>query len=203
MTGGVTAKSAIASSAMHVADAIGARRTHKNFTERPVTRAEIEAMLDAAVLAPNHKLTEPWRFAVLGPHAKQQLGSIRARVKCGVPADGEVDAHADRRASIVQRTSGLPAIIAVVMHQAVDATRREEDYAATFMAIQNMLLTATSLGLGTKVSTGKVLEDDELQALLRLRDDERCVALIHVGEPAEQRVMQPRVPAADRTVWLD
>jgi nitroreductase len=188
---------------MSVRDAIAARRTHKEFTARAIGRAALEALLDAAVLAPNHRMTEPWRFVVLGPAAKQALGAIRARVKCGPIAAGDDDALAARRATIARRTAAIPAIVAVVMKQHAEPAIREEDYAATFMGVQNMLLTAAALGLGTKVSTGAVLEDRELRALLRLGPDERCVALVHVGEPAEERPAKPRAPAAERTTWLD
>jgi nitroreductase len=188
---------------MTVADAIRLRRTHKDFTERAVERSELEAMLDAAVLAPNHRLTEPWRFIVLGPDAGQAVAGIRARVKCGPAVPDEDEEVAARRARIVHRSLAIPAMIAVAMHEDDDATRRDEDYAATFMGIQNMLLVATSLGLGTKISTGPVLEDAELRALLRAGDRERVVALIHVGEPVGQRAQTLRTAAREKTLWLD
>src|SRR5262245_6776628 len=59
---------------MHVTDAIRERRSIKRFADRPVTRQEIEALLDAAALAPNHRLTQPWRFYVLGPAARYAYG---------------------------------------------------------------------------------------------------------------------------------
>ena len=59
---------------MNVTDAIAQRRSIKKFEDRPLTREEIEPLLDAAVLAPNHKLTQPWRFYVLGPEARRRYG---------------------------------------------------------------------------------------------------------------------------------
>jgi len=61
---------------MHVADAISTRRSIKRFTSRPVTREQIETMLGAAVTAPNHRLTQPWRFYVLGPDARYAYGLV-------------------------------------------------------------------------------------------------------------------------------
>jgi nitroreductase len=190
-------------SSIDVLDAIQRRRTHKEFTDAPVTREQVELLLDAAVLAPNHKLTEPWRFLVLGANAKRRLGATRASVKCGPEANGEEPKVAERRAAIIARTAAIPAILAVVMREDHDAERREEDYAATFMAVQNMLLAGEGLGLGTKVATGAVLRESALREMLGLRDSERCVAIVHVGRPAEQRPMKPRTPAAQRTTWLD
>ena len=59
---------------MSATDAIRSRRSIKRFTERPVTREEIETLLAAATLAPNHRLTNPWRFYVLGPDARHAYG---------------------------------------------------------------------------------------------------------------------------------
>ena len=59
---------------MNVSEAIAQRRSIKKFQDRPVTREEIEALLDAAVLAPNHHMTQPWRFYVLGPNARRAYG---------------------------------------------------------------------------------------------------------------------------------
>jgi nitroreductase len=59
---------------MSLLDLLRRRRSIKKFTSRPITRVEIEALLDAAVLVPNHRLTEPWRFSVLGPDAREAYG---------------------------------------------------------------------------------------------------------------------------------
>jgi nitroreductase len=189
---------------MSALEAITQRRTHKHYTARPVERAEIEAMLDAAVLAPNHKMTEPWRFVVLGDEAKRAYGGIRARAKVGVAEDGDAgDKGAAKRAKIVEECMEVPTYIALLMYQDEDAFRREEDHAAVWMAAQNMLLAATSLGLGTKIATGRVFEGEELRALVGAKKRERVLGMIHVGQPAEARKAKERTPAAKLTTWLD
>jgi nitroreductase len=188
-----------------VLDAIRSRRTHKHFTGREVPRAEIETLLCAAVLAPNHRMTEPWRFAVLGPESKRLYAGIRARVKLG-PYDPDTDdagRYAGKRAKAVEQTLEVPAYIAVLMREDPDDFRRGEDHAAVWMGVQNMLLAATALGLATKVATGRVFADDELRALVRAAPDERVLGMVHVGEPAGEREMQPRTPVALKTIWLD
>ena len=65
---------------MHVTDAISNRRSIKRFTDRAVTRDEIASILSAATLAPNHRLTQPWRFYVLGPDARYAYEIGRAHV---------------------------------------------------------------------------------------------------------------------------
>ena len=59
---------------MRTTDAISNRRSIKRFTDRPVQREEIETLLAIATLAPNHRLTQPWRFYVLGPEARHEYG---------------------------------------------------------------------------------------------------------------------------------
>ncbi len=60
---------------MTILQAIASRRSVKQFADRPIAREEIEQMLDAAVQAPNHRMTEPWRFYVLGPEARRGYGA--------------------------------------------------------------------------------------------------------------------------------
>ena len=62
---------------MDAYDAIARRTSTRAFQDRPVPRAAIERLLDAAVRAPNHKLTEPWRFAVLTGASRDRYAEIR------------------------------------------------------------------------------------------------------------------------------
>lgn len=179
--------------------AIQTRRSHKHFRKRPVPRRALEVMLEAAVLAPNHKMTEPWGFVVLGERARRRYGAIRAAVKVG----DDVDGRAEKRARIIDEVVAIPAIIAVKMRVDADEVRREEDYAATFMAVQNLLLAGVALGLGTKINTGRTMDHPDVRALVGVRDDERIVAFVNVGVPAESRGPGSRTPASERTTWLD
>ena len=54
---------------MDTLDAIRSRRTHKSFGREAVPRATLEELFDLARFAPNHRLTQPWRFRVLGPES--------------------------------------------------------------------------------------------------------------------------------------
>ena len=64
------------STAPDAVSAIHARRSIKRFTDQPVSREQIEHLLEAAVQAPNHRMTEPWRFYVLGPQARRAFGEV-------------------------------------------------------------------------------------------------------------------------------
>lgn len=185
---------------MSIMNTIRERRSHKTFTKKPVYETEIRALLDAAVLAPNHKLTQPWGFAVLGRRSKQRYAEIKARLRVRDELDPAV--AAERRQKIAEETAAVPAVIVVTQKLDPDPVRREEDYAAVFMAIENMLLLATSMKLGSKVLTGSIIDDAEMRELIGAAHDERIVAIVHVGEPAEEPRPKTRIPAAEKTRWL-
>src|ERR1041384_6265995 len=127
---------------MHVADAIRERRSIKRFTAAPVSREQIEALLSAAVLAPNHRLTEPWRFYVLGPEARAAYGRVLGGRKAK-----KVDDPAAKAATIdnvAAEHRALPAMIVVAIVQNANPEILEEDIAAAMMAIENLSLLAVS-----------------------------------------------------------
>jgi nitroreductase len=185
---------------MHTSDAITARRSVKRFTNRAVTRDEMEALLAAAALAPNHRLTQPWRFYVLGPESRYAyglaLGTRKAR-KVEDPAAG-----AALRETVGAEHRALPGMIAVAVMNNENPEIREEDYAAAMMAVQNIALTAVSLGLGTHIKSGGVMGDPEARAAVGVSGDQRIVAVVNVGEPAEQAPAKKREPAATFTTWV-
>lgn len=184
---------------MHVADAISTRRSIKRFTGRAVTREEIETLLSAAVTAPNHRLTQPWRFYVLGPEARQAYGLVLGGRKARKIEDP--DAARAMRDTVAAEHRALPAMLAIAMVDSENPESREEDYAAVMMAIQNLALAAVDLGLGTHVKTGAVMSDPGARAAAGVKDGERIVAVVNVGEPADVPPAKPRESAAAFTTW--
>jgi nitroreductase len=142
--------------------AIRARRTHKQYGPQPVSDETLRALLDLARFAPNHKLTQPWRFRVLGP-------SIRAQIEA---LAGEQEAVKLRRA---------PTLVLATAALSGDPIADEEDLLATACAVYAILLGATARGLASYWRTPKGLREPELRTALQLGGDERVVALIHLG----------------------
>ena len=182
-----------------VLDVIRDRRSQKTFTTRPVSADDIRTLLDAAVLAPNHKMTQPWTFAVLGPQARRAYGEVKAQ---RVPDATDAALVSEKRAKIMTETAALPAVIMVMQRVDADAHRAKEDYAAIFMGIENMLLVATSLGLGSKVHTGEIMAAPAIRELVKADENEEIVAMLHIGEAAEAMKPKARIPAAARTRWI-
>ena len=182
---------------MNVSDALQSRRSIKKFGSRPVTREEIEALLAAAVTAPNHKLTQPWRFYVLGPEARYAYGLVLGGRKAKKIEDPE--AARALRETVAAEHRALPAMLVVAVTQNEDIDAREEDYAAAMMAIQNLALAAVDIGLGTHIKTGAVMADPASRAAVGVQDHERIIAIVNIGEPAEVPQAKPRQSATTFT----
>jgi nitroreductase len=180
--------------------AIRARRSIKRFTNRQVTREEIEHLLDAATQAPNHRLTQPWRFYVLGPDARYAYGLALGERKAKKIEDPA--AASAMRETVAREHRALPCMIAVAVVNTENPETREEDYAAAMMAIQNLALSAVELGLGTHLKTGGVMGDATARAAVSVRDDERIVAIVNVGEPADVPPAKARHAASTVTTWV-
>jgi len=188
---------------MDAYDALMRRVSTRAFLPRPVPREAIARLLDAAVRAPNHKLTEPWRFAVLTGASRDRYAVIRRAHREGRFADPSAPEAARAIEKTWREAQETPAFIAVSCMLSDDAVRREEDLAACWMAVANLLTAATAVGLGTYVRTGGILAEPALRELVGAAEGVRLIAVISVGWPAAEEAPRRRAPAAEKTVWLD
>ena len=184
---------------MPISDIIANRRSIKRFTNRVVTRDEIERMLTAATLAPNHKLTQPWRFYVLGPEARYAYGLALGARKAKKIEDPEKASQ--MRQTVAEEHRALPVMLVVAVPDNADAELREEDYASAMMAIQNLSLVAVEIGLGTHIKTGAIMADPASRAAVGVKDNERIIAVVNIGEPADVPPPKARESATAFTTW--
>jgi nitroreductase len=137
---------------------------------------------------------------VLGPEARYgyglALGDRKAR-KLENP-----EAARTLRETVAAEHRALPAMIAVAVVDNENPEIREEDYAAVMMAIQNLALAAVELGLGTHLKSGGVMGDAAARTAAGVKDNERIVAIVNVGVPAEVPAGKKREPAATYTTWV-
>ena len=150
---------------METEAAIRSRRTHKAFQPEPVDRTTIEELLELARWAPNHHLTEPWRFRVIGPESFERL------VAAGAPNEAS-------------KLGRAPTLIVASAKQTGDAHQDREDLLATACAAYIVLLAAHARGLASYWRTPALLETPAGRAAVGLGDDETFVALLHLGRPA-------------------
>src|SRR5712691_2054953 len=187
---------------MDAMTAIQQRSSVRRFRPDPVPRESIERLLDCAVRAPNHKLTQPWRFAVLTGAARSRLADIRARHRSKRYADPE-SAEAKAGAEKVWREAlETPAFIVVMCAVNPDEITREEDYASAMMATENLMIAAQSLGFGTYLRTGGVMRLPELADLVGLAEGFRVVGIVSLGVPAETGQPTRRRAAPELTRWV-
>jgi nitroreductase len=156
-----------------VGHAIRSRRTHKQYGSEPLAEEPLRELLDLGRYAPNHHLTQPWRFRVLGPETRRRLDEC-----CG-----EKEAMKLRRA---------PTLVLATVVLSGDPTTDEEDSYAVACAVYAVLLGATERGLASYWRTPAALTTDPARAIVGLAHAEKIVALIHLGP----RVSEP--PAKER-----
>ena len=189
---------------MDTHDAIARRASVRSYKPDPLPRHVIERLLAAAVRAPNHKLTEPWRFVVLTGKARERYAEIRrahgAR-KFADPASAEAKARMDRN---YREAMATPAFVFVLTEVSEDVVRREEDYGATMMAIENLLVAAAADGIGTFLRTGGLMSHPDVVELVGVPTGSRIVGIIALGYLAT--LPEPtlrRKPMADLVRWID
>jgi nitroreductase len=168
---------------LDVGDAIRSRRTHKQYGAEPLDEATLRDLLDLARFAPNHHLTQPWRFRALGPEA-------RARIEA---AAGAKEAMKLRRA---------PTLVLATATLSGDPHTDDEDLHATAAAVYAVLLGATARGLASYWRTPACFEEPVVREVIGLGANERVVALIHLGPPASDPPAKERLPLEDVLTFL-
>jgi nitroreductase len=168
---------------MEVEHAIRTRRTHKVFAAEPVPRELLDELFELARWAPNHHLTNPWRFRVLGPEALERL-----KQAAGPEAAGKLDR--------------APTLVAVTAVRSDDPLGDEEDLLATASATYALLLAAHARGLAGYWRTPGVLRSDAGLEALGIGRNERFVGLVHLGLPRQDKEPPERAPVAEIVEYL-
>jgi nitroreductase len=169
---------------MEVDEAIRGRRTHKAYRPAPVPRQTLDELFELARWAPNHHLTNPWRFRVLGPHALERLKQA---------AGPEAASKLDR----------APTLVACSAVQTGDEVQDDEDLLATGVAAFIVLMAAHDRGLAGYWRTPDVLRTQEGREAVGMDPTEKFVGLIHLGEPVQEQRPPEREPAASVVTYLD
>jgi nitroreductase len=169
---------------MEIEDAIRSRRTHKAFGPQRVSREELEELLALARWAPNHHLTNPWRFRVVGPVALERLKAA---------AGQEAAPKLDR----------APTLVVATALRSDDPVQDHEDLLATGCAVYAVLLAAHGRGLAGYWRTPEVLRTREGLEAVGVPESERFVALIHLGWPRQEKEPPDRLPPGGFTAYLD
>jgi nitroreductase len=171
-------------SAVELEDAIRTRRTHKAYAPEPVDRATLEELFELAQWAPNHHLTTPWRFRVVGPRALERLKEA---------AGPEAASKLDRAPTLVSVSAALSG----------DPGQDEEDLHATAVAAYIVLLAAHGRGLAGYWRTPEVATTLVGRNALGLGEGERFVGLLHIGHPVQEPSPPERKTEPETVAFLD
>jgi nitroreductase len=167
-----------------VAELIRSRRTINLFEPEAVDSAVLLDAIEVARWAPNHRMTEPWRFYLLGPETRAAVIDCWA----GFEAETKGDAAGDARR---KRLEAVPGHFVVTSARAEDRIVEIENYAATCCAMQNMMLYLWQRGVGTKWTTGAITREPRYYHLLGIdADRENIIGHFWYG--------RPRIVAAQR-----
>jgi nitroreductase len=168
---------------VNLAELASKRRTHKVFGAQAVPRETLLEVLSVARLAPNHHLTQPWRFRVVG-------AETLARLKECAPAES---VKLDRAPTLVLATAVLTG----------DLVQDEEDVCATAAAVMLVLLAATERGLASYWRTPAILRTARGREALGVPSGERVLALLHFGSPVREPAPRERAPVDTYVTFLD
>lgn len=154
---------------------------------RPVDRATLLTLLENATWAPTHGMTEPWRFRVYEGAAREGLADTLQRLyREVIPA---AEQRGDKYAKLRDNALQAPVVIACSMRRGgVDKIPELEEIEAVACALQNLMLSASAIGMGSFWSSPPLIESAAFRNWLGLRPEDRCLGLMYLGWPKEGTV---------------
>jgi nitroreductase len=166
-----------------VEQAIRTRRTHKAYRAEQVPPETLEQLFELARWAPNHHVTNPWRFRVVGPESLARLKEA---------AGPEAAAKLDR----------APTLVVASVVETGDPIQDEEDLCAAAVAAYIVLLGAHARGLGGYWRTPEVLRRPEGRAAVGVGEGEHVLGLLHLGPPRQDKEPPDRLAPGDFVTYL-
>ncbi len=189
---------------MDIFEAIFKRRSIGKVKPDPIEKEKIEKLLEAAIWAPNHYHTEPWKFFVLTGEGRRPLGRTLAEIAKESMEDPETKENQEKIKKAEEKPFRAPVIITVAVTpsdnpKAIDI----EEIGAVSAAIQNMLLAAHALGLGAVWRTGKPAYHPKMKQLFGLRERDEVLGFIYIGYPDMSQREGKRIPFTEKTKWIE
>lgn len=208
---------------MDLYEGIMTTRAMRRYTDEPVTDEEVLTCLRAAVQGPSGGNIQPWQFVVVtDPDKKAAIGEIYRRAyhryEAAMLATVPPFKSDDQRASwdrgiaasrhLADHLGEAPVLVLVAM-PAISMTLTDDDgeldvgtpYASVYPAVQNLLLAARSLGIGSALTTVYRIYQDEVRAVLGVPDRYELVALVPLGRPVGRFGVARRRPVEAVTRW--
>ena len=198
-------------------------RAMRRFSDQPITRQEIETCIRAAVQAPSGGNIQPWQFIVVqDPDVRARLGEIYRRAydryektlmavrpAARTPEDeASFQRTADASRHLAEHLGDVPVLVLVLMPD-ISMTMTDEEgpmdigtpYASVYPAVQNLMLAARSLGIGSALTTVLRIYQDEVREVCAIPERYQVVALVPLGRPTGRFGVARRRPPESITHW--
>lgn len=172
----------------------------EQFSKRKIHREQIELLLNNAIWAPSHGLTQPWRFVVLQDNALIQLSEVLGNAYLSeTPKELQND---KKLIKLINRPKLATAVIALIVDREKDTKISEaDDFAAVACAVQNMHLTATAQGIGGFWSSTNMVKTQQFREFISLTEQQVCIGLFYLGYPEIEWPKGQRKPIEYVTTW--
>ena len=187
----------VPSTNVSVYEALYHRRMSWQLSSAPVSRETIDRMLAAAVWAPNHRLTEPWRFFVVDKDSpvRQKVAGLAYEFSM------QRNNNPERAAAVRSSVADPPILIYVYCVPGPNEDTTQENYAAVCCAAQNISLAGVAEGLAVTWETGGATRHPQLKATLGAEEDWTLAAMLSVGV-AEDNPQASRTPVTAFARWV-
>lgn len=174
----------------------------EEFSSRKVHREVVEDVLNNAIWAPSHGLTQPWRFKVFIDEGLDKLReALPEMYEKTTPAD---KFNPLKKEKVSKRPDRSSVIIAICMErEEAERIPELEEIQAVACAVQNMYLTCTAYGIGAFWSSPKYVYTQEMKDFLGLKEKDRCLGLFYMGYPEGDWPKSHRKPLEYVTQWID
>lgn len=171
----------------------------EQYSTRKIHKEQIELLLNNAVWAPTHGMTQPWRFVVFRDNALNDLSEALGSIYLSeIPKEKQLDSKLGK---LMSRPKMASAVIAIILDREDSIIPEEDDFAAIACAVQNMHLTATAQGIGAFWSTPGIMKSERFNEFLSLKEGQRCIGLFYLGYPAIEWPKGQRKPIEYLTEW--
>lgn len=159
------------------AEVLRGRRTIELFLQTPVPDELVIEAIEAATWAPNHHVTEPWRFYLLGKETKERSLDLCRDIVATKKGEKAADF---KRESWCEK----PGWLVVTCQRSDDEMLQREDYAACSAAVQNFMLYLWKAGVGSKWTSGEITRDPRFLDIIGADESQAfVVGLIWFGYP--------------------
>jgi nitroreductase len=175
----------------------------QDYTGERVDDLIVKKILETALWAPSHKLTQPWRFVVFTGPGLKSLAQMQADLyKAVTEANGTF--REERYQNLLTKPMLSSHIIVVIMKRDEKKSVPEvEEVGAVFCAVQNLYLAATAYGVGGYLSTGGITYFEESKAAFNLEKDDKILGFFHLGIPKRQPSALKRKSFDEVVQWVE